>query len=237
MSGRVVNNNIVNHGKQRYQINGVKRFTDRKIQKHTKAKKQAILRKNTQRAITASIAQTVVNDDNIFRIYTDGSCFDNGSENGNAGYGVFFAPNDSRNVSAPVLGSIQTNNRGELLAIAHAIKLCTTVPKLIAKERVYIMSDSMYSINCVSDWCYGWERNGWCKKDKASIMNCDIIQFIYEIMGPRDSLVRKRIRLMYIKAHAKHYGNTEVDVLAKQGAKKHPVGFEKEDCLAALRAL
>ncbi|KXS21183.1 hypothetical protein M427DRAFT_51444 [Gonapodya prolifera JEL478] len=43
----------------------------------------------------------------------DGCCLGNGTNNARAGIGVYFGPNDSRNVGAPLYGT-QTNQRAEL---------------------------------------------------------------------------------------------------------------------------
>jgi ribonuclease HI len=54
-----------------------------------------------------------------YYVYTDGACSKNGTRNASAGIGVFFGENDSRNISAKLLGK-QTNNLAELTAIVQA---------------------------------------------------------------------------------------------------------------------
>ena len=46
-------------------------------------------------------------------IYTDGACRGNGTPHARAGYGVYYGPNDPRNISERLSGA-QTNNRAEL---------------------------------------------------------------------------------------------------------------------------
>ncbi|OJJ89423.1 RNA-DNA hybrid ribonuclease [Aspergillus glaucus CBS 516.65] len=53
----------------------------------------------------------------MLRIYTDGSSLANGRAVASAGVGVYFGPGDSRNVSEPLKGNRQTNQRAELTAI------------------------------------------------------------------------------------------------------------------------
>ncbi|KAJ3009913.1 UNVERIFIED_CONTAM: Ribonuclease H1, partial [Siphonaria sp. JEL0065] len=48
-------------------------------------------------------------------IYTDGACGGNGKRNARGGIGVFFGEGDTRNISEPLPGPVQTNNRAELL--------------------------------------------------------------------------------------------------------------------------
>jgi ribonuclease HI len=51
-------------------------------------------------------------------VYVDGACENNGKPNAIAGYGIWFGHGDSRNVSEPLEGRIQTNQRAELMAAA-----------------------------------------------------------------------------------------------------------------------
>ena len=54
------------------------------------------------------------------RVFTDGSCSNNGRKNAKAGFGVYFGENDPRNVSKRVPGELrQTNNVGEILEISN----------------------------------------------------------------------------------------------------------------------
>lgn len=47
-------------------------------------------------------------------VYTDGACPNNGGTAPKGGVGVFFGPRDSRNVSRPLEGPKQTNQRAEM---------------------------------------------------------------------------------------------------------------------------
>lgn len=173
----------------------------------------------------------------VMRIYTDGSCTHNGSDNARAGYGVFISPNHENNAALPVLGKLQTNNRGELMAIAHAITLVLQVhPEwLNSMTKIIITSDSQYSIDCISKWAFGWAAAGWIKKsDNLPPMNCDILQYIHTLLGPKTDQLRTKIQFEYIKGHANLYGNTDADALAVAGGKLHPDDFEAHACFATL---
>ena len=56
------------------------------------------------------------------RVYTDGACTDNGKENAWYGGGIWFEPNDPRNLAFRVPGEWQSNQIGELAATIMAIK-------------------------------------------------------------------------------------------------------------------
>ncbi|KAF9783300.1 hypothetical protein BJ322DRAFT_1069957 [Thelephora terrestris] len=50
-------------------------------------------------------------------VYTDGSCINNGTDDAIAGSGVWYGPQDTRNLAIRVPGKKQSNQVGELLAI------------------------------------------------------------------------------------------------------------------------
>ncbi|KAB8240450.1 hypothetical protein BDV35DRAFT_124093 [Aspergillus flavus] len=80
----------------------------------------------------------------MLRIYTDGSSLKNGRALASAGVGVYFGPGDNRNVSEPLKGSRQTNQRAELTAILRALDIA---PR---HRDVTIFTDSQYAIKCVT---------------------------------------------------------------------------------------
>ncbi|WFD32063.1 ribonuclease H [Malassezia sp. CBS 17886] len=78
------------------------------------------------------------------RVYTDGSSIGNGRKGARAGYGVFWEDPALHhlNKAARVPGAEQTNNRGELLAILHALDVCPD-----ANAPLAIYTDSQYAVN------------------------------------------------------------------------------------------
>ncbi|GMF61461.1 unnamed protein product [[Candida] boidinii] len=66
------------------------------------------------------------------KIYTDGASRGNQNQNSAvAGYGVFYKAGDPRNISQPLEGSRQTNQRAELTAIKSAMENIVKEPKPI----------------------------------------------------------------------------------------------------------
>jgi hypothetical protein len=55
-------------------------------------------------------------------IYIDGACLDNGTPTAHAGVGVFFGPNDERNVAERLTGHNQTSCRAEIQAAIRALE-------------------------------------------------------------------------------------------------------------------
>jgi ribonuclease HI len=64
----------------------------------------------------AEIKQSVKEDYDFLIVYTDGACKGNGkTADAIAGVGAYFGPNDPRNISEPLPGPKQTNQRAELM--------------------------------------------------------------------------------------------------------------------------
>ncbi|CAK3878867.1 Ribonuclease H [Lecanosticta acicola] len=169
------------------------------------------------------------------RIYTDGSSLGNGQVGSMAGVGVYFGSGDMRNISEPLQGSKQTNQRAELTAIIRALEIS---PK---DRKIVIVSDSKYSIDCVTNWFHNWQRNGWVNSSRKPVENKDLIQKIIDMLEERFQLNQHRmdegenapiadkrahwdrgpggVRFEWVKGHDKDEGNNAADDLAVAGAR------------------
>ena len=153
--------------------------------------------------------------DNRIVIFTDGACKRNSHKRlRRAGCGIFFGPGHTMNMSLPVPGRQQSNQRAELLA---AIKAAETDPRDIE-----IRSDSAYVVRGLmapSSW-----------RMQVSRVNGDLWARV-------DALVTaspNRILVTKVKGHATwrdvaqqtvsysdKVGNAEADRLARAGADQH----------------
>lgn len=183
--------------------------------------------------MTYQVARPV--KDAPIRIYTDGSSLSNGKSNAWGGVGVFFGPADKRNISEPLSGTKQTNQRAELMAMVRALEVA---PK---DRKIVIVSDSKYSIDCVTDWFHNWQRNNWVNSSKKPVENKDLVQKILEQLEERIRLNAHRVvdgvespsgdsrsywdrgpggvRFEWVKGHDKDAGNSAADFLAVAGAR------------------
>ncbi|KAK5045017.1 hypothetical protein LTR84_010165 [Exophiala bonariae] len=116
-----------------------------------------------------------------------------------------------RNVSEALKGSKQTNQRAELTAISRALDIA---PR---HRDVTIYTDSMYSINSVTEWYRNWERNGYVNSSRKPVENKDLVMDIREKIEERESLNKKTI-FVWVKGHSNNAGNIEADKLAVQGS-------------------
>jgi len=142
-------------------------------------------------------------------IYTDGSCINNGKQNAKAGIGIYCKEADLY-ISKRITGK-QTNQRAELSAILIALENIT----ISVYDKITIYTDSMYSINCLTQWIKNWIKNNWLDKHKKPIKNKDLILSIYNII-----CLNPRIYLLHIEAHTNKkdihsIGNSIADKLAR----------------------
>ena len=119
-----------------------------------------------------------------------------------------------RNVSEPLKGPRQTNQRAELTAVSRALEIA---PR---HREVTIYTDSRYAIDCVTNWYKNWQRNGWLNAKGKPVENKDLITDIRERVEEREGLGRGTY-FVWVKGHANDPGNIEADKLAVAGAMMH----------------
>ncbi|CAO1630111.1 unnamed protein product [Parajaminaea phylloscopi] len=144
-------------------------------------------------------------------VYCDGASAGNGRKGAAAGWGVWFAddgPLSQLNESRRLPGPVQTNNRGELMAIIRAVQLA---PEDCA---LTIHTDSQYSIQAINSWQHGWREKKWRRSDGGPVQNKDLIRRLERELRGR----KIRPVLKYVKGHAGFYGNEMADRLATHGA-------------------
>lgn len=166
--------------------------------------------KNISKNNNMHIVDDNYNFEKCINVYTDGSCINNGRPNAIAGYGIFFAKDDKRNVSLKLKRKNNynlTNNRAELKAILHTFKLL----KLEIEENkiIVIHTDSKYSI-------ISFTSNNLSKKEPKDIPN-------YDYVCKGNNLCKKypNIKFHHIKSHT---GKQDI----------HSIGNENADRLATI---
>lgn len=152
------------------------------------------------------------------RIYCDGACEPNP---GNAGSGIAVYRNgDVAQLWYGLHHANGTNNTAELNALHQALLMAEQV--IAAGETVEVLSDSMYSLNCISTWAIGWEKKGW-RKAGGEIKNLAIIQSTYALY----SRIKADMQLTHVSAHVGTQGNELADRMAMLAVQSR----ESELCL------
>jgi ribonuclease HI len=145
-----------------------------------------------------------------YYVYTDGSCVNNGRANAQAGIGVYFGENDSRNVSKRVEGK-QSNNTAELGAVIAAFAIIKK--DLYEGRKVGIVSDSEYVLKCVGSYGERCSKEGWAK----DIPNKEMVMVVYTLADDW----RHCTRFFHVRSHTNQgdvhsLGNECADRLANK---------------------
>lgn len=148
-------------------------------------------------------------------IYTDGACSGNP---GPGGWGAIIIEGDKRR---EISGSADrtTNQRMELLAAVKALEALDG-----RFERVTLVSDSAYLVNCFRDrWYERWRRNGWMNVKKQPVQNRDLWERLVALADAH------KVRFVKTKGHADDELNIRADALARQAVGAGGAGVTKAE--------
>lgn len=92
--------------------------------------------------------------------------------------------------------------------------------EIAPKDRdLEIITDSNYSINCVTVWYTGWKNRDWKTSTGKEVENQDLIKGIRTLIEERDNNDPKvETKFTWIKGHDDDPGNVAADKLAVAGA-------------------
>jgi len=177
------------------------------------AQSAAYPRRTAATAKTADNAATsMVADEELLvdvRIYCDGACEPNPGE---AGSGlVVYRHGKLAELWYGMYTAIGTNNTAELNALHQALLMAQR--EIEKGNSVEVLSDSMYSLNCIRTWAAGWEKKGWKKQD-GEIKNLEIIKLAYAVYNT----IKDKMRLTHVAGHAGIEGNELADRMAMYAA-------------------
>lgn len=118
----------------------------------------------------------------------------------------------NRNIAEALEGEPQTNQRAELAAIMRALEVAPV------GQNVMIITDSTYSIDCLTKWKDSWIRNGWKTAKGENVQNQDLIRGTLARIQERKKAGAKT-DFEWVKGHAQSPGNISADMLAVKGAR------------------
>ena len=129
------------------------------------------------------------------RIFTDGSCINNGKSNAKAGFAVWFPEHRELSAAARVPDSeAQTNQRGEMRAIERAVTILEQ--NGFQDEDIVIYTDSDYCINCLTKWITNWVSRNWKTVEGKDVLHRDLIE------STSNRLTKfKSYRFHHVRAH------------------------------------
>lgn len=164
------------------------------------------------------------------KIYCDGACSGNPGEAG-SGIAVY-----AENQTLPDLffggyDAVGTNNTAELKALHRALVIAS-----VNNKESHIFSDSKYSIECITNWAYGWKKKGW-KKSGGEIKNLDLIKEMHAFY----EIHKGRLTISHVKGHAGIEGNELADrmavmAIAKKSSEFQPYNYGDVRSVLSMRA-
>lgn len=141
-------------------------------------------------------------------IYSDGACSGNPGPGGWAS--ILLDDQDQvRELGGPE--SSTTNNRMELRGVLEALKSLSVPPTTIT-----IYTDSTYLIRGITQWAWGWKKNGWKTSQGDEVQNRDLWE---DFLATLARLKSAKVSWNYVRGHQGTPGNERCDEIA--------VGFSK----------
>ena len=159
--------------------------------------------KKVSKPKAAALTQQQINEMPFdIKIFTDGACEPNPGE---AGTGVaLYKDNQLSDLWYGLYQAMGTNNTAELNGLHQAF--------LIAQEKseqgqsVAIYCDSMYSIQCITQWAAGWQKKGWVKQG-GEIKNLELIKQMFALYQQ----IKAKISIYHVNGHVGIEGNELAD--------------------------
>lgn len=159
-----------------------------------------------KRAPCTNSASSIAKVTAEIQIYCDGACSPNPGKSG-TGLALYH----QGKITSLYYGLYQengTNNTAELNGLLYSFKLAKKhLPKV---EQVQILSDSKYSIDCITKWAKGWQAKGWTRGKGEEIKNLDLIKECFALYQE----IKQHLVISHVKGHANIEGNELSDRMA-----------------------
>ncbi|MBE6031371.1 MAG: ribonuclease HI [Clostridiales bacterium] len=156
----------------------------------------------------------------VLRIYTDGGCSGNQSDENIGGWGAILEFGENKKELRG--GELNTtNNRMEMTALLEAFKA-------LKKEglEIEIFSDSSYLMNCFREkWYETWRRNGWKNSQKKPVENRELWEALLSETEKHRSLKFYRVK-GHVNLNSK---STNFDALYEKFLEWNGASFTFED--------
>ncbi len=146
--------------------------------------------------------------------------FADGASSGNpgpGGWGAIIATPEGHVTELGGGAHSTTNNAMELTAVIRAIEKIHGHP---GGATVY--TDSVYVIRGITQWIWGWRKNGWKTSEGADVANQDLWKKLSGELAKRGK--ENKVEWKYVRGHSGVAGNERVDEIA--------VAFSKSKRLA-----
>lgn len=153
------------------------------------------------------------------KIYTDGACSDNQSDENFGGWGAIL---EYKNHSKELFGgeANTTNNRMEMIALINGFQALKKTNLTID-----VFSDSSYLVECFRQkWYVRWQQNGWINTKKKAVENRDLWEELLALTKGH------RVNYYRVKGHVNlNHPKINLDGLYEKFLEWNGSGFSFED--------
>ena len=128
-----------------------------------------------------------------------------------------------------------------LVNIFYDFLLCILNHFLVQKyletvEQVQVLSDSKYSIDCITKWAKGWQTKGWTRGKGEEIKNVNLIKECFSLYQE----IKQKLVISHVKGHANIEGNELSDrmaVLARKQQQESLIKYPGDINIKAILAM
>ena len=162
---------------------------------------------------------------NHLELYTDGGAIKVGKKYYGSSAFVIRYGNQYYVSSNPVQPG--TNNFYELKAMRDGLQTIVNTYKVKHIE-IWVISDSQYSISCITEWCKDWTRHGkgYYNKQGKKIENIDLLTEIWDLLAQLP-----HYRFIKIKSHI----SLDIDPTYEEFKRKNKLDVTREEYLLMVR--
>ena len=197
-----------------FQSSYTKALTKRSMSKGTATKPTTYV-KGSNVAASSSTAPTQQTAD--INIYCDGACSPNPGKSG-TGMAVY-QQQQLIELWYGLYEPMGTNNTAELNGMLEAFKYAQV--HIQQGKTVQVLSDSKYSIDCITKWAKGWQAKGWTRGKGEEIKNLEVIKQSFALYQS----LKSHLIINHVKGHANIEGNELSDRMAVLARMKRTEGF------------
>ena len=145
-------------------------------------------------------------------IFCDGACSGNP---GPGGWGALIVTPQGHVTELGGRKDPTTNNQMEITASLRAIDRLRDTP-----GDVEIYTDSVYVIKGITQWIWGWRKNGWKTAEGGEVSNQDLWKQLSGALGERRKKFEdSKLEWKWVRGHSGVPGNERVDQLAVEFTK------------------
>jgi len=143
-------------------------------------------------------------------IYCDGACSPNPGKSG-TGIAIYEDIDEKSQLTSLWYGLYHANGTNNTAELNGLLKSFEVAQKFIAQnKKVQILSDSKYSIDCITKWAKGWQAKGWTRGKGEEIKNLDLIKQCFALYQK----LQNNLIISHVKGHANIEGNELSDRMA-----------------------